>query len=123
MQHYYNTNNLDEDELELANYKNMRQESRVLNFFKRYFNKGFAVFQIHELLMPDSPYSSAQRSICNLTKEGHLIQTFHLIDGPWGKKVHLWKLADFDSNAVKRKPKRLELKIKNISNSSHSFVN
>lgn len=41
----------------------------------------------------------------------------------YNTKVHLWKLADFDSNAIKRKPKRLELKMKNKSTSTHSFVN
>jgi predicted transcriptional regulator len=38
------------------------------------------------------PITSIRRSITNLTNAGKLIKTEQMVNGNWGKPVHLWTL-------------------------------
>lgn len=93
MKHYYNTNDLNSKELQAAIKSNAAQQDKVLELFSLNPGVSIATFQVREMLMPNAPHTSAQRCITNLTDVGLLQKTDDYVQGPYGKKVHTWKLA------------------------------
>lgn len=89
---YYNTTNLGEaTESQFALQAN-RQETAVLEFFRRNKSEQFSPEDIHVAVLSTAPLTSARRAITNLTKHGHLVRCDERVDGSFGRPVYLWRL-------------------------------
>jgi len=93
---YYNTNKLQGPDFHDAVNQTEAQKSRVLKFFKKKRNRGrhLPVYYVHENVMPNARYTSCQRCITDLTKEGYLEKTAIMVPGPKGVQVHTWKVKE-----------------------------
>ncbi len=90
---YYNTNREEGEVLAASIDKAQRQQARVLAFFQAHPERNFTRDYINLMVLPGAPYTSVQRCLSNLTQEGKLRKTRHMVIGPWGKKVHTWVLT------------------------------
>jgi hypothetical protein len=92
---YYNTNN--EVGTALADSRDTArcQQERILKYFKWSFHDGFSPDEIWVLVFQRSiPLTSVRRAVTNLTLEGHLVKTEHTKVGCYGKRCHVWMLAE-----------------------------
>ena len=92
---FFNTINLEGEELIEAINSAKTQEEKVL-----------AIFMIHKILSPveveyhynrkfkEVPITSIRRAITNLTKQGKLVKTEEKIKGKWGMYNYKWKLNE-----------------------------
>ena len=69
-----------------------QQDECIMEFFREHPDDCFSREEINRRVLPEAPYTSAQRSITNLTKGGFLEKTVLMEMGQWGKMVHLWRL-------------------------------
>ena len=100
---YYNTTNLKGVELKKATSNALSQDEQVLAYFRSYDNLGATPervlrhFRIMEKLSErkwhNTPITSVRRSFSNLKNKGLIRKTDVLINGDYGKKVHIWKLV------------------------------
>jgi len=100
---YYNTTNLKGEELQETTSKALTQDEQVLAYFREYDQLGATPervlrhFRIMERLgerkWHNTPITSIRRSFSNLKNKGLIRKTDVLINGNYGKKVHVWKLV------------------------------
>tara|TARA_Y100001938_G_C8030360_1_gene400298 strand:+ start:400 stop:690 length:291 start_codon:yes stop_codon:yes gene_type:complete len=95
---YYNTNNETGHTLNSSRNQAKSQEELIYSLFERNQNAYITPFEIHDLLETLSPITSIRRAISNLTKDGKLVKTDKMKEGPYGKKIHCWKFRE-ESNA------------------------
>lgn len=94
MNSYHNTAN-ETDRLEEYEQKAATQEQRVLDFFRRWHSTGFTPSQIcGHVLHNRAPITSARRAMTNLTQAGKLVMTNETRWGKFGRKEHVWRLAE-----------------------------
>ena len=91
---FFNTVNLEGDELEEAEQATETQEERVLGFFQIYRQRSWTPWEVHRLLYSGAnvPITSVRRAIKNLTDEGKLVKTDEKRQGPYGKPSYTWKI-------------------------------
>lgn len=99
---YYNTTNLKGVELKKATSKALSQDEQVLAYFRSYDNRAtpervLRHFRIVEKLSErkwhNTPITSVRRSFSNLKNKGLIRKTDVMIEGDYGKEVHIWKLV------------------------------
>jgi hypothetical protein len=100
---YYNTTNENGATLNESRKKAKTQDELVLEYFKNYDNLGATPervlrhFKIMETLSEskwhNTPITSVRRSFSNLKNKGLIKKTELLIEGDFGKNIHVWKLA------------------------------
>lgn len=93
---FYNTNREKGETLRSSRAQARKQQEKVLEFFQAHPHDLFSREQINEIVMPEAPYTSAQRAITNLTNDGFLEKTTNMVMGGWGKQVHTWRLKKRD---------------------------
>ena len=89
---YYNTNQEKGSGLKKAQAQAKRQKAVVLAFFQSNPGQYFSPDMGHQRVLPRAPITSVRRSMTNLTIENRLEKTPFTVIGPWGKKVHTWRL-------------------------------
>jgi hypothetical protein len=89
---YYNTTNETGKELKVSRQSANTQETIILDFFKNNSNLHLSPFDIHDILELNAPITSIRRAMTNLTINGKLKKTSTMKLGPYGKKVHTWRL-------------------------------
>jgi hypothetical protein len=89
---YYNTNRERGAELRSSRIQARKQQETILLFFQANPSRLYSREEINRLVLPNAPYTSVQRAITNLTDDGFLDKTTHMVMGSWGKKVHTWRL-------------------------------
>ena len=100
---YHNTTNENGATLNESRKKAKTQDEMVLEYFKNYDNLGATPervlrhFKIMEKLSErkwhNTPITSIRRSFSNLKNKGLIKKTETLIEGDFGKNIHVWKLA------------------------------
>ena len=100
---YYNTTNENGSTLKESRKKAKSQDELVLEYFKNYDNLGATPervlrhFKIMEKLSEskwhNTPITSIRRSFSNLKNKGLIKKTETLIEGDFGKNIHIWKLV------------------------------
>jgi len=100
---YHNTTNENGATLNESRKKAKTQDELVLEYFKNYDNLGATPervlrhFKIMETLSEskwhNTPITSVRRSFSNLKNKGLIKKTEVLIEGDFGKNIHVWKLA------------------------------
>jgi len=96
---YYNTNNETGHTLNSSRSQAKTQEEVIYYLFERNEDAYITPFEIHGLLGTLSPITSIRRAMTNLTKDNKLVKTDVMKDGPYGKKVHCWKLNKEEEDA------------------------
>jgi hypothetical protein len=93
MQCFHNTVGETGTALARSEAKAKTQEEKVLAFYSidKYHN--MSPSYVHSNILPYAPLTSVRRAISNLTKQGKLVKTKHMVDGPYGKKEYCWRLA------------------------------
>lgn len=92
---FYNTTSEQGATLTLSRRRANQQQDAVLNFFAERPRGLFAPHEVHAAVAaPTSPLTSIRRAITDLTTMGLLTKTSAKKVGPYGKSVHLWRLAD-----------------------------
>lgn len=94
---YHNTNNESGATLASSNKKAVKQEVKVLEFFKS--NSKSDSFSPEDVLQQvdfgkSIPITSVRRAMTNLTNSGHLKKTSIMKQGQFGKKIHTWQIND-----------------------------
>ncbi len=99
---YYNTNEEKGTTLNESKKKAKTQDEMVLEYFKNYDQLGATPervlrhFKIMEKLSErkwhNTPVTSIRRSFSNLKNKGLIEKTEILIEGDFGKNIHVWKL-------------------------------
>ena len=99
MSPYHNTT--DERGAPLRRYKRKAgtQKDRIAKLFAVRFASALAPSVVHVILFSDKvPLTSVRRAMSDLAQSGYLTRTGMLVDGPFGRREHLWRLTE-------RKPK------------------
>lgn len=73
--------------------KAARQDSQVLAFMRANRDVIFTAEQIHELVMPRAPLTSARRCLSNLKKRGKVEMTDRPVEGQYGHTINTWRLV------------------------------
>ena len=113
---FYNTISETGQTLQESVHQCLKQEDRILIFFKKHPGAEFTPFEVQNYLgMHDSPTTSIRRAMTNLTIANELIKTEHQKTGKYGKKNYLWKLnenkiSDQLKEYVKEEEKKEEVK-------------
>jgi hypothetical protein len=93
--HFYNTINLAGQELATEQAKNLTQEVMVLHIF-RCGTSRYSPSQAHQLVVKmygiNPPITSIRRALTNLTNQGLLIKTGHMVKGLYHLPEHTWTL-------------------------------
>ena len=91
---YYNTNNETGPTLKSSRLKAETQKDKVLKFFELNM-KCMSADQVWGFLFDKSvPVTSIRRAVTDLSTDGYLVKTEHMVDGMYGKKVHLYRLIN-----------------------------
>jgi len=100
---YHNTTNENGATLNESRKKAKTQDQTVLEFFKNHDQLGVTPerclrhFKIMETLSEskwhNTPITSIRRSFSNLKNKGLIKKTETLIEGDFGKNIHVWKLV------------------------------
>ena len=100
---FHNTTNEVGAKLAQSTAKARTQDEYVLDYFRNYDNLGATPdrvlrhFRIIEKLSErkwhNTPVTSVRRSFSNLKNQGLIRKTDTMIDGDYGKPVHVWKLV------------------------------
>lgn len=91
---FYNTTNLEGDELEESRLRASTQKAVVLELFsRRMVLSPSQVAQEANSIGLDWPITSVRRAITDLTSAGKLQRTHLRITGPYGAKESLWRIA------------------------------
>jgi hypothetical protein len=92
--HFYNTVDLPEPQLKIADKNAEKQEDVILNFFRSNATKSFTPFDVQKSckLLSSTPITSIRRAITNLTLNNRLVKTNELKPGEYGKPNYTWKL-------------------------------
>lgn len=89
---YHNTQGL-EDTAEYER-KALTQEQMIMAFFEHHgLGELFSPSEVNNIVLPNAPLTSVRRAMSDLTREGLLIKTEHITDGPYGRPEGLWRLA------------------------------
>ena len=94
MQPYYNTTRISGEELKEAVKSARKQDDAILLIYLN-TRLQYSPWQIHQLMIKAGwkhPITSSRRSITNLTKSGHLIQTSDKVVGEYGRLEYQWKI-------------------------------
>lgn len=86
---YYNTNNLKDETLSVAETKTERQEQKIRKLFGK-FHKMTPSDVFHHF--QNTPITSVRRGITNLKNEGLLEKTSEMKQGIFGSPEHYYKL-------------------------------
>ena len=95
---FYNTIGVSGAQLRVYEQQAEKQKQRVLDFFKANPGKLISPEDVGRFVLPNTPRTSWGRCLTDLTSEGHLIKTGHMVIGQWKKPIHLWKLRDGEEN-------------------------
>lgn len=72
----------------------LRQDGKVLAHFKVNPGKSYTAEDIHRIVLPSAPLTSARRSLSNLTSAGYLLkQVSKKIEGSYGRDICTWTLS------------------------------
>lgn len=85
---YHNTNGLEGEELQLAMFKAVTQEQRVLLVFRK--EALLTPEDVHRHFPAGTPLTSVRRAMSNLTKRGVLRKTIIRTRGKYNAPVHYW---------------------------------
>jgi len=91
MNHYYNTVPLQGELLFAERRKAVKQDCKVLEFFRVHPFRDFTPPEVHKAIGYPGPVSSVRRAITNLTKEGWLRKTGNLRPGEFGTSNNCWR--------------------------------
>src|SRR5690242_7684148 len=98
---FHNTIFAKGEELKIHTAQALRQDDKVLEFFKQHAGNLFTPDEVHEAVFDEkTPCTSVRRSIHSLTDAGHLIKTNTMRMGRYGKMTHTW--------CMRGEPKQLE---------------
>ena len=87
---YYNTTGQRGDELHKRLTSAKSQDKRLLAFFEVNHQDCFTADEIHERVFPNSPRTSAGRSLNTLMQLGYVLKLAKQVTGQYGAPVHLW---------------------------------
>lgn len=92
---YFNTTNVEGEQLKLYGLKARKQHAKILLFFMRNRGKQFSPTEVWvNLFAPDeTPLTSIRRSITVLTKKGALKKTDKQKEGMYGRPEYKWEVA------------------------------
>lgn len=90
---YYNTNNLDGEDLGKAELSAKGQEADILKFFRARPGLLLTPEDASAALSSRTPLTSVRRAITNLTIKGLLTKTERMRQGKYGKPIHFWKIS------------------------------
>lgn len=91
---YFNTTH--ESGEKLADYRRtaLSQELRIRSFWARHPKKLFAPSDMHEYVFDGAvPLTSVRRAFSVLGDDNFIVKTDKMIEGPFGRSEHLWRLA------------------------------
>jgi len=87
---YFNTTNLSGETLVKEKKNAQTQEEIIMDIYKR-FDLPYTPCQIQSNWMENAPLTSVRRAITSLEKQGKLIKLDTMVEGIYGKPVHLWR--------------------------------
>lgn len=91
---YYNTTNLEGEDLAEAKSQARTQQDRILTFFEEHPGALFTPFEVREgAEMHQTPITSVRRAMTNLTDDGELVKTELTRLGKFGANNYTWRLA------------------------------
>ncbi len=91
---FYNTVQATHPELGRYENKAQSQETKILDYFKTY-EAQISPSKLQSILFHDrTPITSIRRGLTNLTNKGELVKTEFQVRGNYGRKEHVWRLAD-----------------------------
>lgn len=96
MNSYYNTTNLRGVPLQAYISHATKQDSKVLEFFLHNQHVHVTCEDIHNMVMPEAPITSARRAMSNLQKMGYVEKCDYLVDGQYGKPINTWRFVPQD---------------------------
>ena len=71
------------------------QKQRILEFLKEDTTRPITPSAATQWVFKGSVLiGSVRRALTELTREGHLIKTTATVKGPYGRREHIWRLAD-----------------------------
>lgn len=88
---FHNTIGLQGELLFEANEKAATQQERVLEFLKNHADQEFTGYQIQNLVLPNSPRTSAGRALTNLEKAGWITKTGNKVKEQYGMDNNTYK--------------------------------
>lgn len=91
---FYNTTNLQGEDLFSSHKRTNKQEVEILSVFKM-SRQDLTPFEVQETLMLrgfDYPITSIRRAITDLTEKGLLVKTKNKKMGAYGQKNYTWEL-------------------------------
>lgn len=101
---YHNTTNLTGAELWESEYKALKQDEAILKVIKSspsLLNTPERVLRHLRILEPltsfkwhNTPLTSARRAFSNLQRKGLIEKTDEMVEGNYGKPVHVWRLVN-----------------------------
>ena len=95
---YHNTTESTGEELKTYRKKALTQEQKILAFLlddpTRPISPKAAWEWVFGGAAGTTPIGSVRRAITDLTDAGHLVQTTAMVPGLYGRKEHVWRLAD-----------------------------
>lgn len=93
LEFFYNTVNLEDNELKEARTRIGTQNELILKLFRANPGISYSPCEVHKLMgYWNTPLTSVRRALTTLTNEGYLIMTDELREGWYGMKNHCWKL-------------------------------
>lgn len=94
VQPFYNSINLNSEQLSKENANALKQEEFITEIFKANKNKPISPSQVHKVYGKDFsknvPLTSIRRAITNLTSKGTLRKTGIMVTGAFGKPEYCW---------------------------------
>lgn len=100
---YFNTTNLTGAELWESEYKALKQDEAILKVIRSspsLLNTPERVLRHLRILEPmneykwhHTPLTSARRAFSNLQRKGLIEKTDEMVEGNYGKPVHVWRLV------------------------------
>lgn len=104
MNSYHNTTNLTGAELWESEYKALKQDEAILKVIRSspsLLNTPERVLRHLQILEPmneykwhHTPLTSARRAFSNLQRKGLIEKTDEMVEGNYGKHVHVWRLVN-----------------------------
>jgi Fe2+ or Zn2+ uptake regulation protein len=93
MTSFYNTITVSGRLLKKCKQDAEKQESIILDYFKKHSKLEFSACDVHIGLRINAPLTSVRRAITNLTSQGFLNKTGNKKIGTYGKPVNTWAIT------------------------------
>lgn len=99
---FYNTIDLDARDLQEAKMKAGKQQTVILEFFRKNHLWDYTPFEIQDRVLPDAPITSIRRAITNLTKMKFLARCDTMKKERLGKPNYLWRYNHLEQGELAR---------------------